>query len=350
MSAQTRHCPTSRDMAEGFGLARRHRVSRQPRDTYRLEIRIGWNILLESPLDSRTDSGADGVGLFQPRYVAFLETVSHLRSRMHRYCARMTGSAMDGEDVMQEALFEAYQKLEQFDNSRPLKPWLFRIVHNRCIDFLRRRQVREDAEATAVESLSIQPVEPLDRASRDALELLVVHLPPKERACVLLKDVFDYSLEETAELVDSTVGGVKAALNRGRGKLVTLQDQPKAEAANPAALEVLRLYVERFNRHDWDGVRELASADARLRVADCFAGRLADSPYFIEYERRSIPWHMALGVMDGEDVVIIMRDDSKGSSPLSVIRMEILRGHIVSITDYVKCSWLIDAAVKLTVR
>ena len=302
-------------------------------------------------MNSRIDSGPDGYGLFQPRYVAFLETVSHLRSRMHRYCARMTGSAMDGEDVMQEALFEAYQKLSQFDNSRALKPWLFRIAHNRCIDFLRRRQVRDDAEATAAESVSIQPVEPSDRASRNALERLVIHLPPKERACVLLKDVFDYSLEEIADLVDSTVGGVKAALNRGRGKLESLQDQPKAEATvNPAVLDVLRLYVERFNRHDWDGVRELASADARLRVADCFAGRLADSPYFIEYERRSIPWHMALGIVDGEDVVIIMRDDPKGVSPFSVIRMEILGGRIVRITDYVKCSWLIDAAVKLTVR
>jgi RNA polymerase sigma-70 factor (ECF subfamily) len=302
-------------------------------------------------MNSQIDSRADGYGLFQPRYVAFLESVSELRSRMHRYCARMTGSAMDGEDVMQEALFEAYQKLEQFDNSRALKPWLFRIVHNRCIDFLRRRQVREDAEATAVESVSIQPVEPSDRASRDALERLVIHLPPKERACVLLKDVFDYSLQEIAELVDSTVGGVKAALNRGRGKLASLQDQPKAEAtANAAVLEVLRLYVERFNRHDWDGVRELASADARLRVADCFTGRLSDSPYFIEYERRSIPWLMALGVVDGEEVVIIMRDDPKGISPFSVIRMGILHGRIVSITDYVKCSWVIDAAVKLTVR
>src|SRR5580704_353617 len=222
-------------------------------------------------MNSRIDSGPDGYGPFQPRYVAFLETVSHLRSRMHRYCARMTGSAMDGEDVMQEALFEAYQKLEQFDNSRALKPWLFRIVHNRCIDFLRRRQVREDAEATSVESVSIQPIEPSDRASRDALERLVIHLPPKERACVLLKDVFDYSLEEIAELVDSTVGGVKAALNRGRGKLEALHDAPSPKAALTAeALDLLRRYVALFNLRDWDGVRELTSADARLRVADCF--------------------------------------------------------------------------------
>lgn len=302
-------------------------------------------------MDSRIDSGPDGVGLFQPRYVAFLETVSHLRSRMHRYCTRMTGSAMDGEDVMQEALFEGYRKLEQFDDTRALQPWLFKIVHNRCIDFLRKRRVREDAEASALESDSVEPVEPLEQASRQALERLVIYLPPKERACVLLMDVFDYSLQEIAELVDSTVGGVKAALNRGRGKLVSLQDQPKVEPSlHPAVLEVLRLYVERFNRHDWDGVRELASADARLRVADCFAGRLADSPYFIEYGRRSIPWHMALGTLDNENVIIIMRDDPSGLTPFSVIRMEILDGRVVRITDYVKCSWLIDSAITLTVR
>jgi RNA polymerase sigma-70 factor, ECF subfamily len=62
----------------------------------------------------------------------------------------MTGSVLDGEDVMQEAVFEAYRKLDTFDDSRALNPWLFRIVHNRCIDFLRRRQVREEAEAAAV--------------------------------------------------------------------------------------------------------------------------------------------------------------------------------------------------------
>jgi RNA polymerase sigma factor (sigma-70 family) len=71
---------------------------------------------------------------------AVLETVSTLRPSLHRYCARMTGSVMDGEDVVQEALIEAYRKLDKYDESRPLKPWLFRIAHNRCIDFLRRRK------------------------------------------------------------------------------------------------------------------------------------------------------------------------------------------------------------------
>src|ERR1700704_6089384 len=88
-------------------------------------------------------------GPFEARYVAFLETITHLRPSLHRYCSRMTGSITDGEDVVQEALFQAYRKLDTFDDARPLAPWLFRIAHNRCVDFLRRRGVRQEAEAEA---------------------------------------------------------------------------------------------------------------------------------------------------------------------------------------------------------
>src|SRR5882724_2295357 len=140
----------------------------------------------------------------------------------------MTGSVMDGEDVVQDALFEAYRKLDQFDDSRPLAPWLFRIAHNQCIDFLRRRGVRVEAEAVAAEPDFVEPAEPSGPTVGPAIEHLVMNLPPKARACVLLKDVFEYSLEEIAELVDSTVGGVKAALNRGRSKLASPEDPSAA--------------------------------------------------------------------------------------------------------------------------
>jgi RNA polymerase sigma-70 factor, ECF subfamily len=284
-------------------------------------------------------------GLFEPRRVAFIESIASLRPRMHRYCARMTGSALDGEDVMQEAIFDAYRKLGSFDATRPLGPWLLRIAHNRCIDFLRRRQAQRKAEAEAASPALIHPSEAVGRGVDRAIERLVIGLPPRERACVLLKDVFDYSLEEIADLVESTTGGVKAALNRGRGKLATLTDvQRPVGKANKEELALLRLYVERFNRRDWQGVRELASADARLRVADCFAGRLADSPYFVEYERPIIPWRMALGEADGETVVVILRDDPQGAVPFSAIRIGLASGKVVSITDYIKCSWVLETA------
>src|SRR2546427_9154492 len=135
-------------------------------------------------------------GQFEARYLAFLETISTLRPSLHRYCARMTGSVMDGEDVVQEALFEAYRKLDKFDDSRPIKPWLFRIAHNRCIDFLRRRGVRDEADAVAgVREVALPTDAPLLGIGK-AIEHLVAVLPPKERASILLQDVFDYSLEE----------------------------------------------------------------------------------------------------------------------------------------------------------
>jgi len=134
------------------------------------------------------------------------------------------------------------------------------------------------------------------------------------------------------------------------GKLAALTDVQRPDLkANEAELALLRLYVDRFNRRDWQGVRELASADARLRVADCFAGRLADSPYFVEYERPIIPWRMALGKVDGETAVIILRDDADGLTPFSVIRVDVAGDRIVRIADYIKCPWVLDAAASVTI-
>src|SRR4051794_25954107 len=200
----------------------------------------------------------DTPGPFDARYRAFLETISTLRPSLHRYCSRMTGSVLDGEDVVQEALFQAYRTLESFDDSRALRPWLFRIAHNRCIDFLRRRGVREEAEAAAADPIAVFPEEPPALVVGPAVERLVMTLPPKERACVLLKDVFDYSLDEIAQLVGSSVGGVRAALTRGRGKLTAVDPLPNAllspplapPGATPALPALLHAYVERFNRRD----------------------------------------------------------------------------------------------------
>jgi RNA polymerase sigma-70 factor (ECF subfamily) len=286
----------------------------------------------------------DDRGPFDARYVAFLETITHLRPSLHRYCSRMTGSVLDGEDVVQEALFQAYRKLDTFDDERPLSPWLFRIAHNRCIDFLRRREVRQEAEAEAAAPDFVAPIEPPGPTLDRAVEFLVLTLPPKERACVLLKDVFDYSLEEIAELVDSSVGGVKAALNRGRAKLAAPPARaPAPRAASVEMVQLLDLYVERFNRRDWNGLRELIADDARLRVADRFGGRLTDSPYFGNYERMSA-WRMAVGEVDGEPAIITLHRGADTWTPRSVVRLELADRHIVRIVDYTHCLWVLPAA------
>jgi RNA polymerase sigma-70 factor (ECF subfamily) len=294
-----------------------------------------------------TPADVDAPGPFEARYLAFLETITHLRPSLHRYCSRMTGSVFDGEDVVQEALFQAYRKLDTFDDARPLAPWLFRIAHNRCIDFLRRRGVRVEAEAAAVEADFVAPVDPAGAAVGHAVEHLVLTLPPKERACVLLKDVFDYSLEEIAELVGSTAGGVKAALNRGRSKLAAMPAPTAPRTKSAATARVMHMYVDRFNQRDWDGLRELIADDAQLRVADRFAGPLTDSPYFARYQRMTTPWRMAVGEVDGEPTILVLQRDSIGWTPHAIVRLSVSGDRITQIADYTHCSWVIPAAVSI---
>jgi RNA polymerase sigma-70 factor, ECF subfamily len=292
-----------------------------------------------------TDQSMELSGPVEARYLAFLETISSLRPSLHRYCARMTGSVMDGEDVVQEALFEAYRKLDKFDESRPLKPWLFRIAHNRCIDFLRRRGVRDEAATVAAVPDVASPQDPALLGIGKAIEHLVAVLPPRERASILLKDVFDYSLEEIADLTDSTVGGVKAALNRARTKLAEASPPLKsARRASPELRQIMQLYVERFNRRDWDGVRDLISADARLNVFDRFAGKVADAPYFANYGRWPWPWKLAVGDVDGEPVVVILKRGADAWTPYSTIRFDVIGQRIERIVDYIHCPWVIEAA------
>src|SRR5260370_5233103 len=163
---------------------------------------------------------ADRLGNMAEARQRFLDLVAEVRPELHRYCARMTGSVFDGEDVVQDTLAKAYYALAEMESPPPLRPWLFRIAHNTAMDFLRRYEHRNvdaatDMEVVAemVESPEFEEHAPDGERVEAALKVFA-GLPPVQRSALALKDVLNLSLAETAATMGISVAAVKTALVR----------------------------------------------------------------------------------------------------------------------------------------
>src|SRR5437879_13553618 len=189
------------------------------------------------------------------RRVELLALAEKLRPELHRYWARLMGSVIDGEDVVQDTFARAFAALKQLEEDQPIRAWLFRIAHNRALDLLRSRAIRaaepiEAADAVA-DPESPDPVEVMMR--REAVETAVsrfVELPTAQRSVVILKDVLDQSLEEIAGMLDLPVNAVRAHLARGRPRLTAINAQTAPSVARPPSPAVAR-YAALVNGRDW---------------------------------------------------------------------------------------------------
>jgi RNA polymerase sigma-70 factor (ECF subfamily) len=243
----------------------------------------------------------------------FLELVSEIRPELHRYCARLVGSAIDGEDIVQDAMAKAYYAISRSTEIPPLRPWLFRIAHNTAIDFLRRydqRFVEPHAQPSEDAIVDSGPEPELVRAALSSFLSLPIH----QRSAVILKDVLGDSLDEIAETTGTTVPAVKASLSRGRASLRThatkepsaWRDRPET---SPKDIARLRRYADLFNQRDWDGLRGLLLEECRLdlvskalrngkREIEPYFGRLAKEPE-LSAEVVIVEGRHALGVFRG---------------------------------------------------
>jgi RNA polymerase sigma-70 factor, ECF subfamily len=289
------------------------------------------------------DSTADLQGPLEDTRKRFLAAVKDIRPRLHRFCARMTGSVLDGEDLVQETLAQAFYYLSSLKDESRLEPWLFRIAHNKCVDFLRReKRQREDTVPYVEEHIPDDvPVEAEldDEAVSDALAALVAELPPMERACVLLKDVLGYRLAEMAEVVESTVGGVKAALHRGRAKLRVLHQAHGSVELDREQRTLLEAYVECFNRRDWDALRRLVRTDARIEVVGVTETTVAT--YFGNYSGLPWEWKLSLARVDGEPLIVHWRKAGADWVPLTAMKLWWRDGKVVRVRDYVHVDYLL---------
>ena len=282
----------------------------------------------------------------------FVAAASELRPRLHRFCARMCGSSLDGEDVVQETLAEAFYSLASLKDATRFEPWMFRIAYHKCIDFLRREHRREDdvpfeeehdrPHASDVDGLSDTPIE-------EALATLVGELPPKERASVLLKDVLGYPLTEVAEIAESTLGGVKAALHRGRAKLRAVKAAPAFTALDGDQRRLFEAYAECFNRRDWDGLRHLVRADARLEIVGEAEGRMAGlgATYSGNYTNLPWEWRLTVGLVDDVPAIVHWRRSGSAWQPHTAIKLWWSDGQVVRIKDYIHVDYLLrDARIE----
>jgi RNA polymerase sigma-70 factor (ECF subfamily) len=234
----------------------------------------------------------------------FLALVAEIRPELHRYCSRIVGSVVQGEDIVQETLAKAFYAMSMAIEVPALRPWLFRVAHNTAIDFLRRFdqrnvEARPDFEETADD---VQLVDPL--ATRVALSSFLA-LPVKQRCAVILKDVLGHSLEDTADTMGATVLAVKAALVRGRAALRTAQEH--ADAPKPAIdrdeQQKLEQYVTLFNARNWDGLRALIGEECKLDLVAKAARRGKEvQQYFGQYAKLEV--RLALGAVEGRPALL----------------------------------------------
>jgi len=269
----------------------------------------------------------------------FLALVDEVRPELHRYCARMTGSIADGEDVVQDALARAYYELSELKELPPLRPWLFRIAHNRAIDYLRRyeRRMSEPLDA-AIDLPADAALEPDNALARkDVVRTAVsrfLELPPAQRSCVILKDVLEHSLEEIAAMLDLSIPAIKAALHRGRARLRELRTATEPKSPRASSPAIVR-YAELFNARDWDGVRAMLVDDVKLDLVTRWkaAGRQPIGTVYLTNYDASSDWHLVPGWLDGREVLAVFRNP-RDARPGYFIELTVVDGRIVAIHDF----------------
>lgn len=185
----------------------------------------------------------------------FQAEIEPLRPTLYRYCRHLSRSPWDAEDLVQDAFARAFASLGALQEPpRDLRAWMFRVVSNLWIDRVRRRTPTPpppDAQGGAS-----------SRDVREAAGTLLVQLSPQERAAVVLKDAFDLSLEDIADILSTSVGAVKAALHRGRGKLA----DPEIETDRTPVPAALDAFCTAFNAGDLDRVAALLLDGATVEV------------------------------------------------------------------------------------
>ena len=203
------------------------------------------------------------------------------RRELTAFCYRMLGSPFDAEDAVQDTFVRAWRGFERFEGRAALRSWLYRIATNVCLDMLNGRERRArpmdlgPAGAPVIENLSELPevtwIEPMPdpaeaTVERETIRLAFVaalqHLPPRQRAVLILCEVLKWRASEVAELLETSVASVNSALQRARATLEAVDVAQTTGSLDEADRELLARYVQAFEAYDMEALTSLIHEDA----------------------------------------------------------------------------------------
>jgi len=277
----------------------------------------------------------------------FEQLVGELRPKLHRYCARMTGSAVDGEDIVQDALMKALAALPIVGVIDNPEGWLFRIAHNTALDFLRRRargpMMQHDE---ALDMIAAPDSYDQDHEAATMSLRTFMRLPALQRSAVILKDVLGHSLEEVASITGASEAAAKSALQRGRVRLREFAKEP-SDVSLPMLSDGMRArlttYVEGFKIGDFDTVRAMLADDVKLDLVAKLRkqGKSEVGEYYAAYAAAQ-QWAYAAGVVDGRAAMIVYDREISLGTPAYFVALDFDGDRLVSIHDFLYARYAMD--------
>jgi len=273
----------------------------------------------------------------------FEDRLKALRPRLHRYCARMTGSAINGEDVLQDTLVKAIHARAQGAEVDNLEGWLFRIAHNASLDFLREGSRKRVVPIT--EDIEAAPIPEVDIVTISFHTFL--RLPELQRCAVILKDVLGHSVDEIAGIAECSPTAAKSALQRGRAALRLFAQAPedtRLPLMSDSDRQKISAYVDLFRGGDFDAIRAMLADDVKLDLVNRLQleGRDKIAPYFTRYAEVT-KWRFALGAVEGLPAMLVFDSTGPMARPAHFVLIGWSEGRIVKIRDFLFAPYVLEA-------
>ncbi|MEO5760645.1 MAG: sigma factor [Mesorhizobium sp.] len=272
----------------------------------------------------------------------FEDRLTALRPRLHRYCARMMGSTVDGEDVLQDTLVKALSARAEGAKVGNLEGWVFRIAHNTSLDLLRRGS--RNTVIPLTEEFEAAPIPEGDIVAVSFQTFL--RLSELQRCAVILKDVLGHSVEEIASIADCTPAAANSALQRGRVSLRQLAQLP-ADTRLPlmpdAARQKMVAFVDLFRAGDFDAIRAMLVDDVKLELVNRlkWEGREKIVPYFTRYAEET-RWRFAFGAIEGRPAMLVFESGAM-EKPAYFVLVDWRDEQISAIRDFLFAPYALEA-------